>query len=481
VLIVLGVLAAAWLALLIPEQAPDVPEGAGREPFVWGQDDVWEALDARYREARRRGCSALAGEIALAIDEIRDLNGLLAVSRLAPDAVELVTIERRVFASAPLVAACPDRAREWIAQVEWMRRVVKEQSARWDPHDRASRVRNYRLLYGGRAAIEEVILQIPGWAIGNLTLHHEEPSRSPSVVVHGVRIHSGDLLVSRGGAPTSALIARGNDFPGNFSHVALVHVDRAGTASVIESHIESGVIVGTAEQYLADKKLRILVLRPRADLPALRARPTIPHEAAERALRDARSRHIPYDFAMDTRDPREQFCSEVASAPYGTLGIPLWEGQSSMSGPGVTGWLASFGVRHFETHAPSDLEYDPKLRVVAEWRDPQALWQDHLDNAVIDGMLEHADRGARVEHAWWLLPIARAMKAWSMVKNAMGDVGPVPEGMSATVALRAEWLRARHREVKDRVQARADRHRREHGYRAPYWTLVRFAREEAGR
>ena len=32
-------------------------------------------------------------------------------------------------------------------------------------------------------------------------------------------------MPSAGGAATSALIARGNDFPGNFSHIALVHVD----------------------------------------------------------------------------------------------------------------------------------------------------------------------------------------------------------------------------------------------------------------
>lgn len=45
------------------------------------------------------------------------------------------------------------------------------------------------------------------------------------------------------------------------------------------------------------------------------------------------------------------------------------------------------------TPEPSDLEYDPQLRVVAEWRDRDTLWQDHLDNAVVDVMLESAERG----------------------------------------------------------------------------------------
>src|SRR2546425_13311758 len=97
-----------------------------------------------------------------------------------------------------------------------------------------------------------------------------EPSATPATTVHGVEMHSGDILVSRGGYPTSALIARGNDYPGNFSHIGLVHVDSVTHAvSVIEAHIERGVAITTGDGYLADKKLRIMVLRPRADLPQL--------------------------------------------------------------------------------------------------------------------------------------------------------------------------------------------------------------------
>src|SRR5690606_19903363 len=113
----------------------------------------------------------------------------------------------------------------------------------------------------------------------------DEPSATPWALVQGVKLHSGDILVSRGGAATSALIARGNDFPGNFSHVALVHVDEpTRKVSVIEAHIESGVGVRPIEAYLTETKLRILVLRVRADLPQLKADPQLPHQAALSAL-----------------------------------------------------------------------------------------------------------------------------------------------------------------------------------------------------
>src|SRR5258706_7504171 len=122
-------------------------------------------------------------------------------------------------------------------------------------------------------ALEEVTLEAPSpFEIPESIRGVDVASQTPSGPVLGSSLHSGDILVSRGGAPTSALIARGNDYPGSFSHVALLHVDeKSGRASVIESHIERGVAIASVAEYLADKKLRVLVLRLRPDLPELDA------------------------------------------------------------------------------------------------------------------------------------------------------------------------------------------------------------------
>ncbi|MCI0699337.1 hypothetical protein L0337_45960, partial [candidate division KSB1 bacterium] len=301
---------------------------------------------------------------------------------------------------------------------------------------------------------------------------------TPSTKILGVTIHSGDILVSRGGAPTSALIARGNDYPGNFSHVALVHVDeKTSVASIIEAHIERGVANSTLEEYLRDKKLRVMILRPRADLPALVADPTLPHQAATYALQQARDHHIPYDFEMNYHDSAKLFCSEVASYAYQKFEISLWMGISHISSPGVTAWLAAFGVKLFETQEPADLEYDPQLRVVAEWRDPETLYQDHVDNAVIDALLEGAEQGERLGYAWYLLPVARMMKGYSIMRNAFGGIGPVPEGMNATAALRHKQFNQTHLAIKEGTLTLAATFQHEHGYRPPYWELFRMARE----
>ena len=430
---------------------------------------------------REAGCGKLAVPINDSLAEIQRNLDAVAATRLPPDAPMFDSLETNFFQLAPMIAACPERLPEFLNASARMRSVVKRQSESWAMDSAAARERLYRSLYGGRAAVEEAMLQSPRGIIPPLLSCENEPSSTPSVVVQGGMLHSGDVLVSRGGAAASALIARGNDFTGNFSHVALVHIDEASqSVSVIESHIECGVVAGPLEKYLTDTKLRIMVLRLRADLPQLVADPLLPHKAATQAMREATSRHIPYDFAMDYTEPSKQFCSEVASAAYKPLGVKLWMGVSHLSTPGVTSWLSAVGVRHFETQEPSDLEYDPQLRVVAEWRDPETLFKDHADNAVIDVMLERAEAGERLGYNLWLLPTARLAKLYSVVKNKFGGIGPIPEGMSATTALRVERLKQNHAALRARLLERVEKFKAERGYMPPYWELRRLAREAQG-
>jgi len=472
-----GAFAALFLLLAIPGPEPEVePAPARGAAFAWNRDAFWRALETRFAATRGAGCEAAGPETARGLAAITRHLTALDRRASAPDAPVFDSLETALFTLGPVVAACPARLREFVALANWTREEVKLQSRRWDVSTDAARRRLYRALYGSRGVVEEAMLHHPD-SVSAIYVGAEAPSATPSTVVQGVRIHSGDILVSRGGFPTSALIARGNDYPGNFSHVALVHVDSAtGAAATVEAHIESGVLVATPEQYLADKKLRILVLRLRADLPRLAADPLLPHRAAAAALARARAGHIPYDFAMDYADPSKLFCSEVAAAAYRAEGVTLWTGRSTLSAPGLRRWLAAFGVRHFETQEPSDLEYDPQLAVVAEWRDPAWLLRDHVDNAVIDAMLEGAERGDELAYAWYALPLARLAKGYSWVLERFGKVGPVPEGMPARAALRNKAFSARQRALAARVLAGVERFTAEAGYPPPYWALLDLAR-----
>jgi len=475
-LVAFAALIALYLLLLIPDlPAPPLPSTGSRTAFAWNQDDRWKDLEARFTAARRLPPAELQENVRAGTARLRDLIARAREGHRPAGDPLWSELESQLFALGSHVAALPAELPAFAELVFSMRDAVKDQSVRWDVRAAEAKIRLYRLLYGGRAALEGALLQAPEGIVPALLKGRDEPSASPSAVIRGVRIHSGDLLLSRGAAPTSALIARGSDFPGNFSHVALVHVDDVTSAvSVVEAHIERGVAISTVEEYLADPKRRVMVLRLRAD--ALAQDPKAPHRAASTGRDDATSRHIPYDFAMDFRDHSRIFCSEVASAAYERVGITLWMGLSTLSTPGVCSWLSALGVRSFLTQEPSDLEYDPQLCVVAEWRDLQGLREDHLDNAVTEAMLEEAERGAPMDHRGSLLPIARGMKAYSWTLNAFGAIGPIPEGMSATVALRLQWYRARHAAIKAVLADRAKAFKAERGYPPPYWELVRLAR-----
>ena len=472
------VLVVLYGLLLIPEAQPPQPKGAGKQPFVWNRDAFWTGLEAKFLEARTLNSAEREARFNEALQQVHRALDAIGGTNFPPQSSAFDAVETEFFQLVPVAAACPNRLSDFMSAAGRLRDLVKWQSERWPMDSADARQRIYRLLYGGRAAVEEALLQSPQ-ATNALQFNpsHDHPL-TPGAEVRGVMIHSGDILVSRGGAATSALIARGNDFPGNFSHIALVYVDEpTRKVSVIEAHIESGVGVRPMEAYLREAKLRIMLLRPRGHLPALAADPLLPHKAASLALSNALSRHIPYDFAMDHTDPAKQFCSEVASAAYRTQGVTLWTGLSHLSTPGVTAWLAALGVRHFETQEPSDLEYDPQLRVVAEWRDPGTLFKEHMDNAAIDAMLESAERGERLGYNHWLLPAVRIAKAWSVGLNCFGKVGPIPEGMSATTALRVDRLKTNLALINARLLEQAAKFKSERGYTPPYWELVRLARE----
>jgi len=481
--LVLVALALAVFGLLcIPDSAPALPPAPQRGgAFLWDRDAFWKSLEAQYVDARQRGCASAEPAVLQQFEALQAALEDLASRTASPADPGFERLETAYFRLGPLLAACPGRIRDYLDDDERIRQVVKEQSRHWDMGSSAARSRIYRALYGARLVAEELMLHHPDH-LPALVMGRDEPSAAPAAVVEGVIIHSGDLLVSRGGYPTSALIARGNDYPGNFSHVALVHVDPAtGTASAIESHIESGVVISPVKKYLEDKKLRIMVLRPRADLPELRADPMLPHRAAATMLERAVQTHIPYDFEMDYQDPSRLFCSEVASAAYLSQGVRLWTGLSTISRPGLRRWLADFGVRHFETEEPSDLEYDPQLVVVAEWRDTAMLMQDRIDNATLDAMLDGADRGERLDYDWYQLPLLRLAKGYSWLLNQFGQVGPVPEGMTATAALRNRAFSARERRIAAQVAADAAAFDAENGYPPPYWALVELAEAAARR
>jgi hypothetical protein len=473
----LAALLAVYFLLLIPPDPYEIPDLRPAEsPFIWGQDDLWHRLEQSFRAARRidrEQLMLLVDARTKAMDEL--LHDYEASVRDPRDPI-YAELENGFFELAPLIAATSGDTDWHIGYYNRIRKKIKRDSSTWDTSLPAARDTIYRTLYGLRAAIEEIELQWGRERVNPVLSVGEEPSATPATEILGIKVHSGDLLVSRGGAEMSAFIARANDYPGNFSHVAIIYVEEeTKTPHIVEAHIEKGVAIATTDAYLEDRKLRFMVLRPRSDLPQIVADPMLPHDAAKYAFNEAMKRHIPYDFAMDYFDSTAMFCSEVGAYAYRQFGISLWEPKSTVSSEGIVRWLTTFGVRNFFTLLPADLEYDPSLSVVAEWRDRETLAKDHVDNAVVDALISRANAGEELDYNPWMLPVARVLKAYSVAMNSLGKVAIVPEGMGVLTTLTNEEFKRRFRETKRRTLQMAEDFEKDRGYPPPYWELVSFA------
>lgn len=206
-------------------------------------------------------------------------------------------------------------------------------------------------------------------------------------------LRSGDVILSRGTAFTSAAIARIADVDGNFSHLSIVHIDeKTGEINTVEAHIEVGSITQTWEAYKSDGKVRAVLFR----YPDAR----VAKEAADfifnkvREVQRKTKENIPYDFAMDVTTPNELFCSELVSHAFSEvtahkLEVPLFLSALTMKN---RDFLSKIGVKTHVTFAPADIEVDPRFELVAEWRDFTRLNESHMHDAILTSMYDWMER-----------------------------------------------------------------------------------------
>lgn len=252
-------------------------------------------------------------------------------------------------------------------------------------------------------------------------------------------LKSGDVILSRGTAFTSAAISRIGNGDTNFSHLALVYVDpRTQKITLSEAHIEVGSFNGSLGDYLTDGKTRAAVFRYKDPILAARAaemmRDKISSYQAEHV------ENIPYDFAMDPDEPSKLFCSELISHAFdlakgSSAAIPMFR---SHVNPENRDFLNRLGVSVKRTFLPGDVEFDPNFELIAEWRDYSRMNESHMHDAVLAVMFEWMDREGYVlknstmtnvkKNAVWHL------RRWPLFSKALKD--KLPRNMpKATIGL----------------------------------------------
>lgn len=214
---------------------------------------------------------------------------------------------------------------------------------------------------------------------------------------------SGDILLVRGTIHNSAAIARIGDVDSQFSHAAMIYIDKHARQYVVEALIADGATYGPLYRALSHNLGRAVVFRhPDADLA---------HRAAEtmfRHVRKSRSlfgRHIPYDFSMELDIADRLFCSKLirfayAEASDGGFVMPSFPTRFDRASKD---FLERIGVTARETFAPGDMELEPGLEAVAEWRDYERTSNLRLQDFVMAKLFEWMeDHGYIFEETAWI-------------------------------------------------------------------------------
>ncbi len=214
---------------------------------------------------------------------------------------------------------------------------------------------------------------------------------------------SGDILLVRGTIHNSAAIARIGDVDSQFSHAAMIYIDRRGRQYVVESLIEEGATYGRLHNALSHNLGRAVVFRhPDADLA---------HRAAETVFRHVRrsrglfGRKIPYDFSMELDNTDRLFCSKLVRLAYaeasdGRFVMPAFPTRFDHASDD---FLERIGVTAEETFAPGDMELEPDLEAIAEWRDFERTSNLRLQDFVMVKLFEWMEReGYTFEETAWI-------------------------------------------------------------------------------
>lgn len=207
-------------------------------------------------------------------------------------------------------------------------------------------------------------------------------------------LQSGDIILSRGNAYTSAAIARIGVNDAQFSHLSFVYKDEKQKLWTIEAHIEIGAVVAPIDVHIDQQNSRTVVFRYKdTDLA---------HKAAKAIFDKVKShsdrgKNIEYDFGMNYKDDKRLFCSEVIYQGFnyvtnGILDVPKIKTQFN---PGLISFLNKMGidvnkenVDSFYTFSPADIEFDPDFSLVAEWRNPLKLKESRMKDAILTKMFE---------------------------------------------------------------------------------------------
>lgn len=220
---------------------------------------------------------------------------------------------------------------------------------------------------------------------------------TPAVRSRNIRqeLKSGDILLTRGKAYTSAAISNLGEFDTQFSHMSLVYQDELGKFWTVEAHIEVGSFVRELQDHIDDKNARTVLYRYSDSEVAHQAAKAM-FERVKKAF-DTRG-PINYDFGFDKKDSSELFCSEIISLGFdlatdGKLDVPLFESEIFKRKPKI---VKQLGLKAQFSFIPADIEVDPRFELISEWKNPAVLSDILQKDGVLRALFKMSDEEGHV-------------------------------------------------------------------------------------
>ncbi|MBU6375720.1 MAG: hypothetical protein KGQ59_06980 [Bdellovibrionales bacterium] len=315
----------------------------------------------------------------------------------------------RLYQKGAYSEACADQARNVMRVLRYTEEYIAEHGLKVPPYNEK---KPYPYLAGDRPYLH---------------LARELSSFSPK------DLKSGDILLSRGNAFASAAIARLSQVDGQFSHGAFIYIDPATRQPlVLEAHIEVGSTIRSYEEYASDGNARVMLLRFRGEEgQALAARAA--QEAYERLKAAERSpfKVVPYDFAMDLSDENAFFCTEIPyfgfkKASAGRVQVPLYLGRIE---PKNRNFVNRLGISTQRSFLPSDLDVDPRFKVLAEWKDISRVGWIRRKDAVLDRFYAWSDEYGYQLHgtvsSWFRKTVVWKLRRWPLFSHLLQSKFPL--------------------------------------------------------
>ncbi len=231
-------------------------------------------------------------------------------------------------------------------------------------------------------------------------------------------LRSGDILLSRANSFVSAIISRIGSVDNQFSHLAFVYradgtlmgEANKGRLYVVESVIANGLQIVPIEEYLHHKKSRLALYRFRhVDEVGKTDARSIAATAAKHMAKRALNETICYNFSMNLADRNCTFCSQAIA--WGIEYACTLPGntcdQFDMSHPTLFNFpliysrfnrdqnplIRMLEIDVNETFAPADVEADPRMELVAEWRDFSMITNNRIYDMALTKIFQWMEKG----------------------------------------------------------------------------------------